>query len=76
MKRVTPDLWENNEDCPMSESGSERGVVLCEGDFRASIEQETVHMKAVDRHGDPIELNEAELLLVIKELTKLLDETK
>jgi hypothetical protein len=60
----------------MSEFGSEGVVVLCDGNFRAWIEQETVHMKAVDRHGDPIELNEAESLLVIKELTKLLDEIK
>jgi hypothetical protein len=50
--------------------------VLCDGNFRAWIEQETVHITAVDRHGDPIELNEAELLLIIKVLTKLLDEIK
>ena len=36
MKRVTPDLWESNEDYPKSESGSKRVVALCKGDFDAA----------------------------------------
>ena len=32
MKRVTPDLWENSEAYPKSESGSARVVVLCDSE--------------------------------------------
>ena len=36
-------------------------ISLSGGDVRAWIEQETVHIKAVERNGDPVELSETEV---------------
>ncbi len=36
-------------------------VELANGEVRAWIEQEVVHIKAVDRYGDPVELSDAEV---------------
>ena len=44
---------------------------MCEGDVRAWIEQETIHMKVVDRGGDPVELNESEVQALIEHLVRL-----
>lgn len=39
---------------------SEMEIVLSDGDVRVWIEQETVHVKAVTRLGDPVELSDEE----------------
>jgi hypothetical protein len=46
-------------------------VIMCDGELRAWIEQETVHLKAVDSHGDPIELSADEVRRLAQELAKL-----
>lgn len=47
---------------------SEYSVSLSDGEVRAWLEQGEVHIKAVDRHGDPVELSCPE----VKELANAL----
>jgi hypothetical protein len=49
-------------------------IQMCDGDLRAWIEQGTIHMKAVDRHGDPVEVSRVEIRLLAKQLLDLADE--
>jgi hypothetical protein len=42
-----------------------------QGDLRAWIEQEAIHIKAIDKRGDPVELSVDEARLLIEHLTKL-----
>jgi hypothetical protein len=48
----------------MSETRKKVDITMCEGNVRAWIEQESIHFKAVDTFGDPVEMtgNEAEIL--------------
>lgn len=57
----------------MPQSNGTTTVNMCDGDLRAWIDQETIMLKAVDCHGDPVELNEHEVRLFIQELLKLTD---
>jgi hypothetical protein len=41
--------------------GRENSVELANGEVRIWIEQEAVHIKAVDRYGDPVELSDVEV---------------
>ena len=46
-------------------------IELADGEVRAWIEQgETVHIKAVDRHGDPVELTASEVKKLVDVLLK------
>ena len=47
---------------------------FCDGNFRAWIDQDAIHIKAVDEHGDPIELSAEETRVIISEMIKLVDE--
>lgn len=51
-------------------------IEIAHGDVRAWVEQETVHLKAADQYGDPVELNADELKLLIGELTRLYESVR
>ncbi len=57
----------------MTDTNSEESVTMCDGDFRAWIEQEAIHIKATDTYGDPVELSADEVRLLAKQLLKLAD---
>jgi len=44
---------------------------LFDGDVSLAIEQESVHLKAVDEHGDPIELNADMCRILANKLAEL-----
>ena len=50
-------------------------VTLCDGDIRAWIDG-GIHLKAVTRFGDPVELSPDEAQIVVDELLKLIDKAK
>jgi hypothetical protein len=58
----------------MDKNETQEMIQMCDGDFRAWIDQGAIHMKAVDRHGDPIEVSREEIRLLAQELLKLADE--
>jgi len=47
---------------------------MCEGNLRAWIEPGAIHIKAGDRNGDPIELSQGEVRVLIEQLIKLADQ--
>jgi hypothetical protein len=46
-------------------------VTMGDGDIRAWIEQEAIHIKAFDNHGDPVELSAEEARILAQELLRL-----
>ncbi len=56
----------------MNNHTGEQLITMCNGDLRAWIEQEAIHIKATDRHGDPVELSVAEVRLLIEQLNRLI----
>jgi hypothetical protein len=46
---------------------------MCDGDLRAWIEQEAIHLRAAASHGDPVELSVDEVRVLAKELLRLAD---
>ena len=44
---------------------------LSDGDVRIWIEQESLHMRALDAHGDPVELTKKEALVLADALIRL-----
>ena len=48
-------------------------IQMYEGNLRAWIEQESIHLKAIDPCGDPLELTSDEARMLAEQLTKLAD---
>jgi len=44
---------------------------LFDGEIRIGIEQETIHLKAIDSHGDPVELTSSMAVELAELLLKL-----
>jgi hypothetical protein len=51
----------------------QQAVSMCDGAVRAWIEQEAIHIKAVDSYGDPVELTANEVRILAEQLVKLAD---
>jgi hypothetical protein len=51
-------------------------VTMCDGDLRAWVEQEAIHLKAVDSHGDPLELTANEVRDFAQQLLELAEKIK
>jgi hypothetical protein len=60
----------------MDNTNTKSDVTMCDGDLRAWIEQETIHLKATDKYGDPIELSWEEARIFAQQLLSLADKVK
>ena len=56
----------------MEKSKTDQSIALCGGDLSVWIEQEAIHIKSVDKYGDPVELSESEEFLAAQ-LLRLAD---
>jgi hypothetical protein len=50
---------------------SESALIMFEGNLRAWLEQEAIHLKAVDKYGDPLELTGREARTLAQRLVRL-----
>jgi hypothetical protein len=49
----------------------ETAVTMCGDELRAWVEQEAIHLKAIDSRGDPIELSADEVRHLAEQLIRL-----
>ncbi len=57
----------------MEKSKTDQSIALCGGDLSVWIEQEAIHIKSVDKYGDPVELSESEARFLAAQLLRLAD---
>jgi hypothetical protein len=53
------------------ETSGDQQILNMSNDIRVWVEQEAIHIKAVDDHGDPVELSADEARALAQHLTRL-----